>query len=185
MRVLAYHEKKLLKKVNFMQYKNDRTPEDTKLIQRYRLKDIEELDKYKRLCHKIKKTVGKIMKVEDNSYRQSRLQIIIDKLYDLGVLRNKKYQNTWGLLWNISPEGILRRRLSVVLVRLGMADNLTIAINYIVGGQIRVGPELVTDPAFLVTRAMEDFVTWTDSSKIKRKVQEFNDKLDDFDLLGC
>lgn len=29
----------------------------------------------------------------------------------------------------------------------------------------------VTDPAFLVTRNMEDFVTWVDTSKIKRKVR--------------
>lgn len=35
----------------------------------------------------------------------------------------------------------------------------------------------MTDPAFLVTRSMEDFVTWVDTSKIKRKVQRYNDKL--------
>lgn len=35
----------------------------------------------------------------------------------------------------------------------------------------------MTDPAFLVSRSMEDFVTWVDTSKIKRKVQRYNDKL--------
>jgi len=50
-------------------------------------------------------------------------------------------------------------------------------------GHVRVGPDNVTDPAFLVTRAMEDHVTWVDTSKIKRTVQKYNDKLDDFDLL--
>jgi hypothetical protein len=48
---------------------------------------------------------------------------------------------------------------------------------------IRAGPEVVTDPAFHVTRNMEDFITWVDSSKIKRKVMKYNDALDDFDLL--
>lgn len=47
----------------------------------------------------------------------------------------------------------------------------------------RLGPEVVTDPAFHVTRNMEDFITWVDSSKIKRKVMKYNDALDDFDLL--
>ena len=42
-------------------------------------------------------------------------------------------------------------------------------------GHVRIGPETVTDPAFLVTRNMEDFVTWVDTSKIKRKVQKFNE----------
>ena len=50
-------------------------------------------------------------------------------------------------------------------------------------GHIRVGPETVTDPAFLVTRSMEDFVTWVDTSKIKRKVLKYSDKLDDYLLL--
>ena len=42
----------------------------------------------------------------------------------------------------------------------------------------------LADPAFLVTRSLEDFVTWVDTSKIKRKVQKYNDKLDDYELLG-
>ena len=46
-----------------------------------------------------------------------------------------------------------------------------------------MGPETVTDPAFLVTRNMEDFVTWVDSSKIKRKVLQYNDQLDDYDAM--
>jgi U3 small nucleolar ribonucleoprotein protein IMP3 len=29
---------------------------------------------------------------------------------------------------------------------------------------------------------MEDFVTWVDSSKIKRNIMKYRDKLDDFDL---
>lgn len=43
---------------------------------------------------------------------------------------------------------------------------------------------VVTDPAFLVSRSHEDFLTWVDGSKIKRAVMKYNDKLDDFDLLG-
>ena len=31
---------------------------------------------------------------------------------------------------------------------------------------------------------MEDFVTWVDTSKIKRKVMRYNDALDDYDLLA-
>ena len=45
-------------------------------------------------------------------------------------------------------------------------------------------PQTVTDPAFLVTRSMEDYVTWVDTSKIRQKVLKYNDKLDDFDLLN-
>ncbi len=78
------------------------------------------------------------------------------------------------------------------------------ANKFIEQGHVRVGPEVVTDPAFLVPRYihtslpfsvkmadyefdhhrnMEDFVTWVDSSKIKRNLLRYRDKLDDFDLL--
>jgi hypothetical protein len=36
-----------------------------------------------------------------------------------------------------------------------------------------VGPDLITDPAFLVTRNMEDFITWVDTSKLKRHIQNY------------
>lgn len=45
-----------------------------------------------------------------------------------------------------------------------------------------MGTDVVTDPAYLVTRNMEDFVTWVDSSKIKRNIMRYRDKLDDFEL---
>lgn len=57
------------------------------------------------------------------------------------------------------------------------------ATTFIEQGHVRVGTEVVTDPAFLVTRNMEDFVTWVDSSKIKRNIMRYREKLDDFDLL--
>lgn len=41
----------------------------------------------------------------------------------------------------------------------------------------------MTDPAFLVTKSMEDFVTWVDTSKIRRKVRTYNDQLDDFEFM--
>ena len=59
------------------------------------------------------------------------------------------------------------------------------AVSYVEQGHIRVGPNLVTDPAYLVSRNMEDFITWADGSKIKRHVMQYNDELDDFDLLNC
>jgi ribosomal protein S4 len=42
---------------------------------------------------------------------------------------------------------------------------------------VRVGPETIVDPTFIVTRSMEDFVTWVDTSKIHRKVLKYNDKV--------
>lgn len=43
---------------------------------------------------------------------------------------------------------------------------------------------MVTEPAFLVTRPMEDHVAWVDTSSIKKKILKYNDKFDDYDLLN-
>ena len=83
----------------------------------------------------------------------------------------------------LSTSSFCRRRLAVVAVRLKMCETLREACTFIEQGHIRVGPDTVTDPAFHVTRDMEDFVTWVDTSKIKRKVLQYNDTLDDYDLM--
>ena len=49
-------------------------------------------------------------------------------------------------------------------------------------GHVRVGPDVVKDPAFLVSRNLEDFVTWVDTSKIKKHLMEYKELRDDFDM---
>ena len=49
-------------------------------------------------------------------------------------------------------------------------------------GHVRVGPDVVKDPAFLVTRNLEDFVTWVDTSKIRKHLMEYKELRDDFDM---
>lgn len=64
-----------------------------------------------------------------------------------------------------------------------MTEHIKGATELIEQGHVRVGPQVVTDPAYLVTRNMEDFVTWVDDSKIKRNIMKYRDEVDDFDLL--
>jgi U3 small nucleolar ribonucleoprotein protein IMP3 len=70
-----------------------------------------------------------------------------------------------------------------VLTRLRMVETVQAATKIIEQGHVRVGTETITDPAYLVTRSMEDFVTWVDGSKIRRNILKYREKLDDFDLL--
>jgi U3 small nucleolar ribonucleoprotein protein IMP3 len=64
-----------------------------------------------------------------------------------------------------------------------MSETVQAATKIIEQGHVRVGTETITDTAFLVSRSMEDFVTWVDGSKIKRNILRYREKLDDFDLL--
>lgn len=55
-----------------------------------------------------------------------------------------------------------------------MSEFIKNATDLIEQGHIRVGTEVVKDPAFLVSRTLEDFVTWVDSSAIRKHVMEYN-----------
>ena len=98
----------------------------------------------------------------------------------MGLITTKKSLSTCEKL----PASVLcRRRFSVVVVRMKFCETMKQAVTYIEHGHLRIGPNIVKNPAFLVTRSMEDHITWVDSSKIKRTVEKYNDRLDDFDLL--
>ena len=105
---------------------------------------------------------------------------LLQKLYDMGVVTTKK---SLAVCEKIAVSAFCRRRLPVVLVRLKFCQRLSQAVTYVEQGHVRVGTEVITDPSFLVTRSLEDYVTWVDGSKIKRTLMKYNDKLDDYDLL--
>nr|KJB53742.1 hypothetical protein B456_009G003100 [Gossypium raimondii] len=114
-------------------------------------------------------------------FRIEMTDLLLEKLYNMGVIPTRK---SLALCDRLSVSSFCRRRLSTVLVHLKFAEHLKEAVTYVEQGHIRVGPETVTDPAFLVTRNMEDFITWVDTSKIRRKVLEYNEKLDDYDAMN-
>ncbi|OQU82501.1 hypothetical protein SORBI_3006G252400 [Sorghum bicolor] len=114
-------------------------------------------------------------------FRIQMTDMLLDKLYNMGVISIKE---SLVKCEKLSASSFCRRRLATVMTRIKMAEHLKEAVTYIEQGHVRVGPEVVTDPAFLVTRNMEDFITWVDSSKIKKKVMEYNDALDDYDAMG-
>jgi len=111
--------------------------------------------------------------------------LLLGKLWDMGILGTGgggrgKLSDVEN---KVTVSSFARRRLPVVMTRLGMSEHVSSAVKFVEQGHVRVGTDVVTDPAFLVTRSMEDFVTWVDSSKIKRNILKYRDKLDDFDLL--
>jgi U3 small nucleolar ribonucleoprotein protein IMP3 len=116
----------------------------------------------------------------ESAVRRRHEALLLDKLYGMGVLpTTSKLSAVEGL----GVSAFARRRLPVVMTRLRMAETVQAATTMIEQGHVRVGTETVADPAYLVTRSMEDFVTWVDGSKIKRNIMAYRDKLDDFDLL--
>eukprot|EP00271_Cylindrocystis_brebissonii_P010292 TRINITY_DN26449_c0_g1_i1.p1 TRINITY_DN26449_c0_g1~~TRINITY_DN26449_c0_g1_i1.p1 ORF type:complete len:183 (-),score=41.71 TRINITY_DN26449_c0_g1_i1:635-1183(-) len=181
MRKLKFHEQKLLKKVNFLHWKKEHNFREVEALRRYHITDRDDYKKYNKLCGQVTKMAALLKRLDPRDpFRIETTQQLLEKLYSMGVLPTQK---SLALCDKLNTSAFCRRRLAVVLVRLKFAETMKEAVTFVEQGHIRVGPETVTDPAFHVTRNMEDFVTWVDTSKIKRKVLKYNDRLDDYDLL--
>lgn len=182
MRKLKFHEQKLLKKVNFLEWKSERNLREVQTIRRYHITGRDDYKKYNKLCGMVTRLVSMLKRLDPKDpFRVQTTSVLLEKLYNMGVIPTKK---SLALCDRLTVSSFCRRRLAVVLVRLKFAETMKEAVTFVEQGHIRVGPEPVIDPAFLVTRNLEDFVTWVDTSKIKRKVLKYNDRLDDYDLLA-
>lgn len=182
MRKLKFHEKKLLKKVNFLEWKREGGHREPNVMRRYLITGRDDYKKYSSLCRMVQKLVNILKQIDPRDpYRIEMTDALLEKLYNMGVITTRK---SLAVCENLSVSSFCRRRLSTILVRLKFAEHMREAVTYIEQGHIRVGPDTVIDPAFLVTRNMEDFITWVDTSKIRRKVLEYNEKLDDYDAMN-
>eukprot|EP00924_Labyrinthula_sp_SR-Ha-C_P013115 snap_masked-scaffold_12-processed-gene-10.26-mRNA-1 protein AED:0.03 eAED:0.03 QI:0/-1/0/1/-1/1/1/0/183 len=181
MRKLKHHEKKLLKKVDFFHYKNEKTVQEMAVIRRFQIHNREDYMKYNKLSHSISNLAEELKNLPvDDEYRTSATDQLLDKLYSMGLIDGK--QNLEQAK-NISVSTFCRRRLPVMLVKLQFVTKLKEATELVMAGHVRVGAEVVTDTAMLITREMEDYISWLNSSKIKRYIQNYNNEMDDYDLL--
>ncbi|KAG9492776.1 U3 small nucleolar ribonucleoprotein protein IMP3 [Eleutherodactylus coqui] len=180
-RKLKYHEQKLLKKVDFINWEVSNRAE-LKVLNRYRVQRREDYTVYNKLSRNIRELARKIKDLDEKDpFRVQSTARLLEKLYSMGLTPTR--QNL-QLCEDVSASSFCRRRLSTVMVRLRMAQEQRVAVTLIEQGHVRVGPELVTDPALLVTRNMEDFVTWVDSSKIRKHVKTYSQEWDDFDQVA-
>eukprot|EP00035_Acanthoeca_spectabilis_P024179 m.452652 g.452652 ORF g.452652 m.452652 type:complete len:182 (+) comp20374_c0_seq1:114-659(+) len=177
-RQLKHHEAKLLKRVDFVRSDSAR---EIPILRKYHIQKREDYTRYNRLCGASKKLATKLSKLEPTDpFRHEQADKLLEKLFNIGLIPTKK---NLGLVDKMTASAFCRRRLPVVMVRVKMAETVKQAVELVEQGHVRVGPKMVTDPAMLITRKMEDFVTWVDTSRIRRAVHKYNDKLDDFDLL--
>ncbi|TQS37641.1 hypothetical protein Golomagni_01877 [Golovinomyces magnicellulatus] len=184
-RKLKHHEQKLLRKVDFVTYKSDNNHRDAAVIRRYNLQKPSDYTKYNRLCGSLKQLAHQLANLPpDSTFRRKHEELLLTKLHDMGILPSTaSISKLSEVEKNVTVSAFCRRRLPVVMTRLRMAETVQAATKLIEQGHVRVGTEPVTDTAFLVTRSMEDFVTWVDGSKIKRNILRYGNNLDDFDLL--
>ena len=183
MRKLKHSEKKLLKHTDFFNWEVDNNLHEVKIMRKFFIQKREDYTYYNRLARQIRETARKIKDLDPKDpYRTDASGSLISKLYVMGLIPTK-----WNLQMcdKITASSFCRRRLPCQMVRSNMVADLKTAVTFIEQGHVRVGAEVVKDPAFLVTRALEDYITWADGSKIKKQILQYNEERDDYMLENC
>ncbi|KAF9614494.1 hypothetical protein IFM89_018933 [Coptis chinensis] len=182
MRELKGHEKKLLKKVDFLQWKREGGHREANIMRRYHITSRDDYKKYSSICRMVQKQVHLLKQMNPNDpFRIKLTGLLLEKLWDMGVIQQRK---SLAFCEKLSVSCFLRRRLSTVMVRKKYVEQLKAAVTYIEQGHIMVGTNTITDPAYLVTRNAEDSIKWEPSSKINKAVQVYHGKYDDYDAMN-
>ena len=184
MRKLKHHEQRLLKKVDFIQWKTDNTLREAQVMRRYHVQSRQDYHRYNKIVGLVHRLASRLSLLDpEDKYRFKLTEQLLQKLWQFGVMQNQNSPLS-AVLDKVNVSSFCRRRLPVVMVRMKMAESVKQAVTMVEQGHIRVGPNTVTDPAYIVSRQMEDYVTWVDGSSYKKKIMKYNDKLDDYDLLN-
>lgn len=154
-RKLKHHEQRLLRKVDFVSYPSDTAHRSAEVIRRYSLSNPTDYSSYNRLAGQLRHLAHRIALLPPESqFRRKQEDLLLGKLHDMGLLGTGG--DGKGKLSDVERKvtvsAFCRRRLGVVMTRLRMAEHVSTANRFIEQGHVRVGTEVVTDSAFLVTR---------------------------------
>lgn len=172
MRKLKYHEQRLLRKVNLTEWKSTNTKREQQISSMYCLTERDDYFKYQKLPNKIKKLALGLAKLKESDEFRNRIgKELVNICYSLGFIKEKKLVSCS----KITVSDICNRRLNVILKRLKMAENIKDATTFIEHGHVKVGSRIVNKPGQFISTIMENFINWCDDSKIKKKIDEFNE----------
>merc|ERR1712010_228417 len=127
-----FHEQKLLRKVNFVNWEDSNNLHEVKIMKRYCVQKREDYTMYNKLSREIREIVRRIKELDPRSQHRTDMSAqFLTKLYAIGVIPTK---------WNLENADKVNVRSATQMVE---------------QGHVRVGTDVIKDPAFLVSRNME------------------------------
>lgn len=130
MRKLKFHEEKLLKKVDFLNWKKDSSSKENAVLRRYHIQDRNDYAKYNKLVGQLTKLISKlkVLKTSDE-YRIAKTEQLVNKLYEMGIINSR--QGLASVEKGAKVSTFCRRRLPVIMQKLKMAETVQDAVKYI------------------------------------------------------
>jgi len=91
MRKLRYHERKLLKKVDFVNWSLDNNVHEAQVIGRFKLKGHDEYTAYNKLSREIRELARQIKALDPKEpFRIEATRQMLEKLYKMGIIPTKQ-----------------------------------------------------------------------------------------------
>lgn len=133
MRKLKFHEQKLLKKVDFFDWKNEKNLHEIKVLRRYHIQDREDYTRYNKICGLVTSLVSKLKTLpSDDNFRMQITEQLLEKLYNLGLINSKQ---SLEVCEKLPVSAFCRRRLPIILQELKFAETNKEAITFIEQGR--------------------------------------------------
>ena len=127
-------------------------------MHRYHLQDRQDYTHYNKIAGLVTSLVSKLKQLSpDDPFRIKATEQLLHKLHNLGLINSKE---NIDVAEKLPVSAFCRRRLAVILHSLKFSETMKESVTFIEQGHVIVGTEVVTDPALLVSRQMEDHVGW-------------------------
>ncbi|KAI5191051.1 U3 small nucleolar ribonucleoprotein IMP3 [Nematocida sp. AWRm77] len=172
MRELKHHEKKLLRKVDLLEWKGTSTQREQSATRKYCMEERETYTKYNHITGKIRRLALALAKINDSDETKATVvKELTNKLYSLGLIKSRNLLECAKM----GATSFCKRRLASVMVDMKMVPDIQTGTTFVKHGHVKVGTQIATDPGLILSRAMEDFVTWRDGSKVKNTIESFRE----------
>ena len=87
MRKLKFHEQKLLKHTDLLNWKKESNVREMHVIRRYHIQNRDDYQKYNRVVGQIQKLISKLVVLKSSdTYRIAKTRAIVDKLFEMGLI---------------------------------------------------------------------------------------------------
>jgi U3 small nucleolar ribonucleoprotein protein IMP3 len=141
---------RLLRKVNFNTYKTENNHREQSIRARYYLQGTNDYVRYNQLCGQLRSLAHKLSALDPaDPFRKKLESEMLEKLWAMGILKQSREQGSGlsAVERQVTVSAFCRRRLGVLMVRSGMVQDVKTGVGLIEQGHVRVGTEVVTDPA--------------------------------------
>lgn len=123
-RKLKHHEQKLLKKVDFLNWKQDANLREVKVMRRYHIQNRMDYHKYNKLAGSLRSFAYRISALPTQDPFRTKIEAqLLSKLYDMGVLNSSAKISDVEDKLNVAA--FCRRRLAIFMCMSKMAESVS------------------------------------------------------------